>query len=101
MEDYEYDENDEYNNYDMFVDNWKIEMGGVVIDTYHTKIDAVIEIFGELESINNDIGVVKYTEYVDFDDMVYDVVNMDYDGYYDFIVALLDRLGLDLEIKLI
>jgi len=82
-------------------DNWEILIDSVLIDTYHTKSDAIYNMIEEIKTISNEDNLLQYTEYEDCEDFIYELGIVDSDSFYEIINNLLDSTELDIEIKLI
>jgi len=99
--DFDYDENDLENKYDKY-NNWEIRIDNEPINTFDNKYDAIDSLIEEINILyNDDAEKVLIDEYIDYDDLINELINMSSYDFYEYISCMKSKLELDNDIRLI
>jgi len=99
--DFDYDENDfdfEYDEYDI----WEIRIDNESINTFENKYDAIDSLLEEINILANETaGEIFIENYIDLDNLINELINMDLTSFYEYITCVMGKLELNNDIKLI
>ena len=99
--DFDYDENDLENQYEKY-SNWEVRIDNSIIDSFEEKYDAIECIIEEINMLSNETAEsILIENYIDYDDLINELLNMDLNSFYEYIDCVLSKLDLDNDIKII
>jgi len=86
--DFDYDENDYDTEYDEY-DIWEIRIDNEPINTFDNKYDAIDSLIEEINILyNDDAEKILIDEYIDYDDLINELINMSSYDFYEYISCM-------------